>query len=158
MDAKFLFDQFPEALMCFVASRDAFLNEEDAKAYAKHFNVEYKTVRKSEIYPDFIEEVSEVFEPQTNIGKAIAKQLADKNEAKVKAIAKAESEAKAQADADAKAEAKAQAEAEAKAQAEADAKAEAEAKAQADADAKAEAEAKAQADAQAAPPATVDVP
>ena len=100
MDSKFLFDQFPEATECFVASRDAFLNETDAQAYAKHFNVEYKKVHKSEVYPDFVEETSEVFEPQTNLGKALAKQLSEKNKAGAEAKAQADAEAKVQAKAD----------------------------------------------------------
>lgn len=117
MDAKFLFDQFPEATECFVASHDAFLNEEDAKAYSKHFNVEYKTVHKSEVYPDFVQDSSETVLVETNLGEAITAQLSKKDKAKIEAIAKAEADA--QAEADAKAQADAETEAEAKAQADA---------------------------------------
>ena len=50
MNAKFLFEQFPEAEECFLCTNgEGFLRESEAIDYSQHFNCDYKKVLREEV-------------------------------------------------------------------------------------------------------------
>ncbi len=50
MNAKTLFEHFPELQECWLAgSSEAFAEEEEAKNYANHFNVSMKKILRTEV-------------------------------------------------------------------------------------------------------------
>lgn len=50
MNAKQLFEEYPELDTCFLAgTSEAFADEEEAKNYANHFNVTIRSVARTEV-------------------------------------------------------------------------------------------------------------
>lgn len=55
MNAKQLFEHYPDANDCYVVGQDAFLIEENAADHAAHFNLSIKTAKRTDFFNEVVE-------------------------------------------------------------------------------------------------------
>ena len=55
MNAKQLFEHYPDATDCYVVGQDAFLIEENAADHAAHFNLSIKTAKRTDFFNETVE-------------------------------------------------------------------------------------------------------